>query len=61
MAIKGAKILSDSGHGGTSTIPMSDSRVHRIDFDVSELGARKSHTGKINMKNGNGIQHVKGG
>ncbi len=60
MAIKGRDILNDRSKMG-STIPQSDPRVHRIDFEKSDLGARKSHTKGLGGKNSNGIQHVKSG
>lgn len=59
MAIKGRDILTDRTKAG-STIPMSDPRVHRIDFEKSDLGARKSHTKGLGGKNSNSIQHTKG-
>lgn len=45
----------------TKTLPRSDSRIHRIEFDVSEIGARKSHISGIAPKNSNTIKHVSGG
>ena len=44
---------------GTKSIPMDgDSRIHRIKFPTSEIGARKSHI-TIGAKNENTIKHVK--
>ena len=44
----------------TKSIPMDgDSRVNRIEFGKSDIGARKSHTGRIgSLKNDMSIQHV---
>lgn len=44
-------------HDGTSSIPKSDSRIERIDFDKSDLGARKSAMPKDTV-NSNTIKHV---
>ena len=44
----------------TKTIPKSDSQVVRIDFDESQLGARKSHIAKALKRNENSIKHVSG-
>ena len=44
----------------TKSIPKSNSQVVRIDFDESQLGARKSHISKIVKKNENTIKHVSG-
>ena len=45
----------------TKTVPKSDSRIVRVDFDKSDLGARKSHLSGMHPKNDNSIQHVKQG
>ena len=42
----------------TKSIPKSDPKVSRIEFDESQLGARKSHTSKIVKKNENTIKHI---
>lgn len=42
------------------SIPRSDSRVIRIEFDKSDIGARKSHISGVASKNGNTIKHVAG-
>lgn len=43
------------------SIPMDgDSRVTRIEFGKSDIGARKSHIAGVAPKNGNSIQHVSG-
>lgn len=44
----------------TTSIPMGDPRVQRVEFDKSDLGARKSHLKGLGAKNSNSIQHVKG-
>ena len=51
---------SDVFHDSTSTVPKSDSRIHRIDFDKEDLGARKSHTSGAAKTNTYGVQHIKG-
>ena len=51
-----ANIFKDN----TSTVPKSDAKVVRIDFDKSDFGARKSHISGIHKKNSNSISHVKG-
>lgn len=51
---------TDIFHDTTSTIPKSDARIARIDFDKEDLGARKSHTSGIHRKNSYAIQHIKG-
>lgn len=43
---------------GTKSIPRSDSRVERIAFDKSDIGARKSHISGVAPKNTNIIKHV---
>lgn len=42
----------------TKTLPRSDARVVRIDFDKEDIGARKSHIAGIAPKNSNTIKHV---
>lgn len=44
----------------TKTIPMSNSQINRVDFDESEMGARKSHLPK-GIKNDLNIKHVSEG
>lgn len=46
-------------HESIKTVPKSDPQVVRIEFDKSDLGARKSHlpTGSA-FKNGNVVKHV---
>lgn len=44
----------------TKTIPKSNAQVVRIDFDESQLGARKSLIAKAMKKNDNNIKHVSG-
>lgn len=51
---------SDLFHDSTSTVPKSDPRIHRIEFDKEDIGARKSHISGVATKNNMGIQHVKG-
>lgn len=41
----------------TTTIPKQDSRIVRVGFDKSDIGARKSHLPK-SIKNDNSIKHV---
>ncbi len=41
-----------------STIPKSDPRVERIDFDKEDIGARKSHTSGAHKKNNYSIKHI---
>lgn len=50
---------SDLFHDSTKSIPRSDNRVHRIEFDKSDIGARKSHLKGADKKNSNTITHVK--
>ena len=50
----------DIFHNPTTSIPRSDPKLHRIDFDIEETGARKSHISGIHSKNQNSISHVKG-
>jgi hypothetical protein len=45
---------------GTKSIPRSDARIVRIDFDKSDIGARKSHIAGVAPKNANTIKHVAG-
>jgi len=52
---------SDIFQEGRKTIPRSDPRVVRIEFDKSDLGARKSHTAGLAPKNDFTIVHVKSG
>jgi len=52
---------SDLFQDSSKTIPRSDPRIHRIDFDHSEIGARKSHISGAIPKNTNSIRHVKEG
>ena len=49
----------DIFHNPTTSIPMSDPKIHRIDFDIEETGARKSHISGIHNKNQNSISHIK--
>lgn len=44
----------------TKSIPRSDSKVERIEFDKSDMGARKSHISGCIKKNDMSIRHVKG-
>jgi len=41
------------------SIPDSDPRVVRIEFDKSDIGARKSHISGVAPKNNMTIQHSK--
>jgi len=41
----------------TSTVPKNDPRVIRVDFNKSDLGARKSNL-PTGIKNDNSIKHV---
>jgi len=52
---------SDIFQEGRKTLPRSDPRIVRVEFDKEDLGARKSHTSGIHKKNDFTIQHVKGG
>jgi hypothetical protein len=45
----------------TTTVPKKDARIVRIDFQTSELGARRAHMPKNAGKNDYAIQHTKGG
>ena len=49
----------DIFHNPTTSIPMSDQKIHRIEFDTEETGARKSHISGIHNKNANSISHIK--
>lgn len=51
---------SDLFQDSTKSIPRTDPRIHRIEFDKSDIGARKSHLSGAAPKNSNTIQHVKG-
>ena len=51
-------MAKDIFHEGRTTIPKSDPQVSRIDFDKSDLGARKSHISGIAPKNSNTIKHT---
>lgn len=43
----------------TKSIPRSDPKVRRIDFDKNDIGARKSHTNNtVHKATEQGIQHV---
>ena len=42
----------------TKTLPKSDSRISRVEFDKSDLAARKSHISGIAPKNDETIKHV---
>ena len=53
--------MTDIFHNPRKEIPKSDSRIERIDFDVSEMGARKSHIRGALPKNDSSIVHVSGG
>lgn len=55
MAAKG-----DIFHNPTSSVPKSDPKIERIDFDKEDFGARKSHINGLHKKNGYTIGHVKG-
>ena len=46
---------------GRKSIPESDPRVERIDWDKEDIGARKSHISGAHKKNGYAIKHVNGG
>ncbi len=51
----------DVFHDKTSSIPKGgDSRIERIDFEKSDIGARKSHVSKGFHKSEYSIKHVKG-
>ena len=50
----------DVFHNPTSSIPRSDPKIHRIEFETEETGARKSHIAGVHKKNQNDIAHVKG-
>lgn len=52
----------DVFHDKTSSIPKGgDSRVERIDFDKSDIGARKAHlSAAYKTKSSYAIKHVKG-
>jgi hypothetical protein len=41
-----------------SNIPQNDPKISRIEFDKSDIGARKSHTKGLAAKNSYTIQHV---
>ena len=42
------------------SIPMdAPAEIHRVPFDKSDMGARKSHISGIAPKNDNSINHVK--
>ena len=46
-------------HESIKTVPKSDPQVVRIEFDKSDLGARKSHLPTASaFKNGNVVKHV---
>lgn len=49
---------ADLFQDGTKSIPRSDPRVSRIDWDKEDIGARKSHISGIAPKNSNTIEHV---
>lgn len=49
---------SDIFQDSTKSIPRSDPRVIRVDFDKEDIGARKSHIAGIAPKNDNSIKHV---
>ncbi len=48
---------TDIFHNSVNRIPEDDSRVRRIGFDKSDIGARRSHL-PTNINNNNTIQHV---
>lgn len=50
----------DIFHNPATSIPKSDPKLIRIDFDVEETGARKSHTKGLHKRNGLVINHVGG-
>lgn len=50
----------DIFHNSTKTVPKGDSQVVRVEFDNSQLGARKSHIANAVKKNENSIKHVAG-
>lgn len=43
----------------TKSIPRHDPRIVRVEFDKSDMGARKSHISGIAPKNEFSIRHVK--
>jgi len=43
---------------GRKSIPTSDPKVERIDWDKEDIGARKSHISGAHKKNSYGIVHV---
>ena len=43
---------------GRKSIPTSDPKVERIDWDKEDIGARKSHTPGAHRKNGYTLVHV---
>lgn len=48
-------------HDPTKKLPEKDPRIVKIDFETSDLGARKSHLPtSAQVKNSNSIDHVKG-
>lgn len=52
-------MAKDLFHNSTSTIPKDDPKVNRIEFDKSDLGARKSHLKAIRRAdNPHKISHV---
>lgn len=53
--------MPDLFHDGRKTIPKSDPKVDRIEFDKEEIGARKSHLKGIKFKNDHVISHVSKG
>ena len=52
---------TDIFQDSTKSIPKSDPRVVRIDFDKNDIGARKSHISGALHKNDYDIKHVKEG
>jgi hypothetical protein len=55
MSVKSGDVF----HNPTTSIPTSDPKIHRIDFDTEETGARASHIKGLHSKNQNAISHIK--
>lgn len=48
-------------HSPETKVPTNDSRIIRVAFEESEVGARKSHLPKLAKRPEMSIVHVKGG
>lgn len=53
--------MADLFKSPRSKIPRNDSRITRIEFEESEVGARKSHLPKMTKSDKMAIVHVKSG